>query len=251
MKEGSLNSTLDSSDKPEDVFGEDSDNKEGDKSLLETVKEIQKQILSLINTTNEVKERQIKGESHLDKLNESLNFLSGKIDDYEKERKEKNELIKTMEGRIDTLSGKIDSLNLRLDEQCQYSRRNCLLLHGIKETNKENTDEIAINTLNENIGTNLAATDIDRSHRLGKKKDPGSKPRPIIIKFLRYNDRRKVFKDKKKLKGTRISITESLTETRMKYLTEAREEHGFANVWTSDGRILYKDITGNINVYFG
>ena len=251
LKEGSLNSTLDTNDKSEEVFTNDSGSEEHEKSLFDTVKEMQRQILTLINTTNEVKERQIKGESHLNELTKSLKHFSEKIDDYEKERKEKDEIIKTMQGRIDTLSGKIDSLTMHLDNQCQYSRRNCLLIHGLKESNSENTDNLAIKNLNEHIGTSLTSADIDRSHRLGKKKEPGTKPRPIIVKFLRYNDRSKVFKNKKRLKGTRISITESLTGTRMRFLTETRDEYGFQDVWTVDGRILYKDAKGCVSVYYG
>ena len=54
--------------------------------------------------------------------------------------------------------------------------------------------------------------------------------------------RQKVFKSKrKKLKAKNISITESLTRYRMSVLNEAREKYGFKNVWTYDGRILYKD----------
>ena len=38
----------------------------------------------------------------------------------------------------------------------------------------------------------------------------------------------------------------------MEALKKAREGHGFENVWSSEGKILYKDISqGNkINVYF-
>ena len=215
---------------------------------------MQRQILTLINTTNKVKERQIKGESHLNELTKTLKHFSEKIDDYEKERKErkeKDEIIKTMQGRIDTLSGKIDSLTMHLDNQCQYSRHNSLLIHGLKESISGNTDDLAIKNLNEHIGTSLTSADIDRSHRLGKKKESGTKPRPITVKFLRYNDRRKVFKNKKRLKGTRISITESLTETRMRFLTEARDKHGFQNIWTVDGHILYKDAKGCVSLYYG
>ena len=54
--------------------------------------------------------------------------------------------------------------------------------------------------------------------------------------------RQKVFKSKrKKLKAKNISITESLTRYRMSVLNEAREKYGFKNVWTYNGRILYKD----------
>ena len=46
---------------------------------------------------------------------------------------------------------------------------------------------------------------------------------------------------KKNLLGKNISITENLTKRRMQVLNDARQEHGFQNVWSSDGKILYKD----------
>ena len=45
----------------------------------------------------------------------------------------------------------------------------------------------------------------------------------------------------KKLKGKNISIAENLTRYRMSVLNEAREKFDFKNVWTYNGRILYKD----------
>ena len=42
-------------------------------------------------------------------------------------------------------------------------------------------------------------------------------------------------------------VRESLTKKRMEALKKAREEHGFVNVWSSEGKILYKDVSkGNI-----
>ena len=57
---------------------------------------------------------------------------------------------------------------------------------------------------------------------------------------MRYNIREKVFKSKKNLKAKNISITESLTGYRLTVLNEARQKFGFKNVWTYDGRIIYK-----------
>ena len=92
---------------------------------------------------------------------------------------------------------------------------------------------------------NIAITsdDLDRSHRIGKKKE-GNKSRPIIVKFSRYNA------NKKRLKGTNISITESLTATRMAKLKEARDEKGFKSVWTFDGKILFKNQENKTVVYY-
>ena len=56
---------------------------------------------------------------------------------------------------------------------------------------------------------------------------------------------KKVFSNKKNLKGSDVSITESLSPKRMEILKKARIEHGFTNVWTSDGKILYKSSKEN------
>ena len=54
------------------------------------------------------------------------------------------------------------------------------------------------------------------------------------------------------MKGKSISVTESLTKKRMEALKKGREDHGFENEWSNEGKILYKDINeGNKNkVYF-
>ena len=124
-----------------------------------------------------------------------------------------------------------------------------MLLHGISENKDEDTDKISLNTLNENVQLELNELNIERSHGIRKAKPDGN-PHSIIIKFVRYNIRKKVQERKKIFKGKNISITESLTAFCMSKLAEAREKYGFLNVWTSDGRILYED-GGKVNLYFG
>ena len=80
--------------------------------------------------------------------------------------------------------------------------------------------------------------DIDRTPWIGAKSE--NKHRFIILKFASYSERRKVFNSKKRLKGKNFSITESLTKLRMRKLKASRDEYGFRNVWTVDGKILYK-----------
>ena len=50
------------------------------------------------------------------------------------------------------------------------------------------------------------------------------KARPIIVKFARYNLRDSVFREKRKLKGTGKSFTESLTTKMIGQLNDAREK---------------------------
>ena len=84
----------------------------------------------------------------------------------------------------------------------------------------------------------ILANDLDRPHRTVNPKTK-KKERPIIVKFVRYNLRHNIFKNRKLLKD--VLITESLTEHDMAKLNNERESYDFRNVWTSDGKIFFKD----------
>ena len=72
---------------------------------------------------------------------------------------------------------------------------------------------------------------MDRSHSVGKCNSK-NKCRPIIVKFICYKDCREIFNNKKRLKGTDVSITDSLTAARMLQLHNTRDQFGFNNVWS-------------------
>ena len=52
--------------------------------------------------------------------------------------------------------------------------------------------------------------------------------------------------NKRKLKGKRLLITESLTSSRMQLSGDAQGKYGVRNVWTSDGRVMVKE---NHNIF--
>ena len=118
-----------------------------------------------------------------------------------------------------------------LDRQEQYSRRKCLLIRGVDEVEGEDTDKLSIKLIEEHMNQIIQPEDINRSHRLGNpKKSIKAKPRPVIVKSVKYNTRNIIYRNKKVLKGKGISVTESLTAKRIKMLEKARELHGFVNV---------------------
>ena len=67
-------------------------------------------------------------------------------------------------------------------------------------------------------------------HSIGKKKAGQNKPRPIIAELSKQNVNKKVFANQKKLKGSNVSLMESLTPKRLEILKKTRLEHGFTNV---------------------
>ena len=113
-----------------------------------------------------------------------------------------------------------------------------MLIHGIKEEKDENTDNVVIKFIQDDLQEEINIEDLDRTHRIGKVNN--GKSRPIIVKFARYNVRKKVFHNKRKLEGKNMSITESLTKCTSR-LNEARDLYNLNNIWTYDGRIMVKD----------
>ena len=101
-----------------------------------------------------------------------------------------------------------------------------------------NTDVLDREVIGTKMDVKIRQNDIDKTHRIEETKN-NDKSRPVIIKFVRYNDRQKIFSSKKLLKDSGVSITESWTAFRMKKLTNARDIFGFRNVWTVEERMFY------------
>ena len=113
-----------------------------------------------------------------------------------------------VEAKTSSLNEKIEELNGKLDKAAQenesleqYSRRNCLLFHGLKEEENENTNNLIIKFIDEKLGLPINEHDLDRSHRLGYRHSSASaqttKPRPIIVKCIRHDIKEKIFGTKK------------------------------------------------------
>ena len=130
------------------------------------------------------------------------------------------------------MNKRIEELENKIDRQEQYSRRNCILIHGIAENKEENTDQQAIDFINENLDIRIDETDIDRSHRIARYDKTKKKARLIIVKFARINVRGRVLREKRKLRCIGKTFTESLTTKRIGQLNDAREKYGFNNVWS-------------------
>ena len=89
--------------------------------------------------------------------------------------------------------------------------------------------DLVIETISTKMSIEISSEDLDRTHRIGKKKPGQNKPRPTIVKLCRCNVRKKFLSNKKNLKGSNVSITESLTPKCMEILKKARIEYGFTN----------------------
>jgi hypothetical protein len=162
----------------------------------------------------------------------------------------------TTERRVDSMSAEIGKLRgelaasnaayeAKLDAQEQYQRRNNIRIFGLPEQNGENVMELVTNLCRDKLKIEIEPSLIDRCHRVGRVTSrPGEtppRPRAILVKFVSYQTRRAVLTARRQLKNTAITIGEDLTRRRHSFLREMANKVGVRNVWSADGRILWRE----------
>lgn len=158
------------------------------------------------------------------KIEEKFNKLIGKLETA-------NKRISSLEKENEELFNKIDKLE-------QYTRRNSIRIFGVQESENENLLENILDLFNKNMDLSVTPQDVDRCHRTGSVSANKKKPRALIVKFLSYQHRSAVLKNRSKLKGTKVVVKEDLTRNRVEVLKAASERFGRRNVWSYDGTIF-------------
>ncbi|XP_078667360.1 uncharacterized protein LOC144909172 [Branchiostoma floridae x Branchiostoma belcheri] len=145
-------------------------------------------------------------------LKNSLNFSQGEISDT-KERSDKNaDKLKQLEQNIMTYNTEVTEMANKLDYIENQSRRNNLIFDRIKDDRKETWEQSETKVkevLRNKLRLNTDNIEIERAHRNGK---PGDRPRPIVVKLLRYKDKQNILRQAKMLKGTQIFINEDFSD---------------------------------------
>ena len=132
------------------------------KILVNCLRNIENQVKELFILNEETKIAQIK-------VTESLEIFSNKFHKLERENKKKNKKIKKLEEKTDILTEKKYILTSDVDELEQNSRRNCLLLHKVQENENENTHDIVLKILSEELDIKIQENDLDRAHMIGSR----------------------------------------------------------------------------------
>ena len=147
-----------------------------------------------------------------------------KLKVYEKEVSANKDEIEQL--KIENLKLK-QAANLNIfhtDNLEQYSRRENIRIYGIPESNSHNNrddGETSLLKIATALQIDLESKDIQRVHRLGKRKySTSAKPRPIIARFISYKKRNQFLYSKSKLKENgefnNAYITKDMTTLRSK-----------------------------------
>lgn len=158
---------------------------------------------------------------------------------------EKDHTIQTLQSKVSSLESKVNKLEDQLDDIDQYERRDTIIISGPALPNEhqmENTTDLTVKTIKDNLHINIEHKDINVSHRLGSKQQ--NKTRPLIVKLLNRSKKAEIMEACVKVKPN-LYINESLTPKRRTIYTtilEIRKKNRslFQQCYTRDGRIFIK-----------
>ena len=79
------------------------------------MKNLENKMNEMSQITSSAKNSPIKGELRLKDLNETINFIRTKFEEYEKERKEREQIIKNLEKKVSVTNKKVENLEKEID----------------------------------------------------------------------------------------------------------------------------------------
>ena len=139
----------------------------------------------------------------------------------------KDKKIEELEAVVTSQRNFISKLENKLEDQCQYSRRESLVFSGQNVpavTENEDCINIACGLVARKIDPNIqiGPNDISIAHRLGKKPMSGTDRRSIIVRFCRRKLKYDILNKAKQTKPQGIFVSESLTPTKQKIVRTIR-----------------------------
>ena len=161
------------------------------------------------------------------------------------------EAMAAKDAEIADLKEQLKKTTMQVNDLEQYSRRLCVNVSGIPESASESTDQIVID-LGKMCGVSLTATDLDRTHRIGKAN--AGAPRIIIARFATFAKRQEFYNARRELRkprpvrGSTVTaetagktfVTDNLTKQNQHVMYVARcmrKEGKLHSAWTDVGRM--------------
>lgn len=178
-------------------------------------------------------------ESRNTELLHSLEFTQKEVEELKTNNKTLIEEVTTLKKELSKKSEvdeKIIKLQSRIDYQEDYSRRNNLRFDGLDETPNETWEETQVmiqQLMRDKL--KIGMIQLERAHRVGPK-GTSSRPRTVVARFSKFEDRQLALRNSAKLKDTNIFINEDLCESSMMARKSQLPELRRAR---ADGKIAY------------
>lgn len=181
---------------------------------------------------------------HQNKIIEKLEWSNSCLQEDMKSMVNSHE---NLDAKVSEINHDLFSVEDRIDDHDQYTRRNSLLIHGLKDVPRNYPEKDFIEYACQKIN-HLAPSDIqispfliDTAHVLATRRKSRNQTKVIIVKFKLRWMRNKVIEEYQNYfykfhRG--INITEHLCDQRKHLLKKCQTTLGKQNAWTEQGVVL-------------
>lgn len=139
---------------------------------------------------------------------------------------------------LSMMKSQLEFLTVGVDRHETYIRRKVLLFHGVPEDKDEVPAAKVVQILTERMALpDVCPSDLSVCHRLGQEK---GRPRPLLARFSHLKLRNDVWSSKTALRGSGVTVSEFLTQSKHQIFMAARKHFGMHHCWSSDGMINIK-----------
>ena len=174
--------------------------------------------------------------------------LSTRVDALEKENKRLHKCLEESNAKNKILEKQLEESKDEIDEVEQYVRRSCLVINNLPSESNKTDEQVFLGMCEDKFKEKFTVTSdmISKIHRVPRPPSSQvdrSKPHSLVVKFNKDRHRDMIFKNKREMKGSGITITELLTSKRSALLKQCIDKiPGGPNraVWTDNGRIYAK-----------
>ncbi|XP_040063739.2 uncharacterized protein LOC120838065 [Ixodes scapularis] len=168
--------------------------------------------------TEETLQKLLVGQNKIFEAIKEIKFTQRKVEERIGAIEETVESFKSVSKNFDifsstvlTLKQTVSSLENKVDDLENRMRRNNLIFFGIPENLNETKRDLEKVIISEILEDKLGIENVgvERIHRIGRPNK--GKSRPVILKLFDYNVKENILRNARKLKGTKISISEDFS----------------------------------------
>lgn len=137
---------------------------------------------------------------------------------------------------ITKLNEEVESLKISQSNLEFVNKQNNVRIYGMGEVDLRDLKPKVMQLFEEKMNLDISAVDFE----CFKGGNNTLENRPVIVKFLKSEDKFRVLKKKKLLKGSKMGLMEDLPRYKYELYRKAYKELGTKDLWTFRGRIFLK-----------
>ena len=210
--------------------------------LEELQKKVQEQGERLSRLEQSIDDKYLTSHTEFHELAERLWKLEQTVNNKNLTSQVASDVSKSLSVELNAVRVESRESLLTSNDNEQYNRRNNLRFHGIQPD--KNCRSLAVDFIKNVLKVSgVEEENIEAAHsafpdtqRTSAETSQGKRP-VILIRFRRREDRDKVIRARRILKGTKYAVTEDLTLLNVKTMNRVKNNEYVQNVWTWNGKI--------------